>query len=69
VSDAAVQELSFKRQDMDLYYLNAWESLFQFLFSIVLTPVMAFIPPSVPLNQIPSNIWYPTALPPQPSGG
>ena len=56
---AVFKEMSFKRQDMDLYYLNAWESMFQFLFSLLLTPLMAVIPPvAVPLSMIPTNIWF-----------
>eukprot|EP00698_Gefionella_okellyi_P023262 TRINITY_DN7889_c0_g1_i1.p1 TRINITY_DN7889_c0_g1~~TRINITY_DN7889_c0_g1_i1.p1 ORF type:complete len:443 (+),score=75.19 TRINITY_DN7889_c0_g1_i1:117-1331(+) len=56
---AVLKEVSFKRQQMDLYYLNAWESMFQFLFSLILTPLMAVIPPvAVPLNAIPTNIVF-----------
>eukprot|EP01104_Vermistella_antarctica_P016073 TRINITY_DN5408_c0_g1_i1.p1 TRINITY_DN5408_c0_g1~~TRINITY_DN5408_c0_g1_i1.p1 ORF type:complete len:454 (-),score=81.84 TRINITY_DN5408_c0_g1_i1:51-1412(-) len=51
---AVVKELCLARKRMDMYYINAWESIFQFVLGILLIPMVMIVPN--PAAGIPSTL-------------
>eukprot|EP00029_Vermamoeba_vermiformis_P012180 TRINITY_DN699_c0_g1_i1.p1 TRINITY_DN699_c0_g1~~TRINITY_DN699_c0_g1_i1.p1 ORF type:complete len:395 (+),score=118.67 TRINITY_DN699_c0_g1_i1:38-1222(+) len=57
------KEIAFKGEvDLDVFYMNAWVALFQFILGIVTAPIIS-IPgfggdDSIPLGKIPEELWF-----------
>jgi len=51
------KEIAFRDQeDMDVWYLNGWVALFQFIFGLTYAPLAATMS-GLPIHEIPSNLY------------
>lgn len=51
------KEIAFRKAgDMDVFWLNGWVSLFQFLIGLLYAPLAA-LAQGLPIKDIPSNLW------------
>lgn len=52
------KEIAFREtEDMDVWYLNGWVALFQFLFGLLYAPLAAKMS-DLPIKQIPDNLYH-----------